>query len=296
MNILLAMGREVAAQKLLSLEHPREHSPAVVQAIHQQLRDYFFIGGMPEAVATRTAHTQSKLETHEVHSQLLGLLPRRFLRSTVRPLIEPVWMVSSRPPAGRSARQIVYTRLYEHATSKTNHKAFDLLCRAKLLKPNRLRQSVRPAARYASQSRRFKASVLDIGLMQHLCGMDPSQAIGGENLLSIYRGQLAEQFVAQELLAWHGEELYYWSRLAKGAAAEVDYLTVCDGQIYPIEVKSGPAGKLRSLHLCLETYPNCPAGWVVQDGPYQELPDQKLIFWPLYATPLLGNRRRLSTT
>lgn len=136
--------------------------------------------------------------------------------------------------------------------------------------------------------------MLDIGLMRHLCGIDASSAGQAENLLGIYRGQLAEQFVAQEMLAWHSRKLYYWSRTAKSSSAEVDYLAVRDGKVYPIEVKGGPAGRLRSLHLCLETYPNCEQGWVLQDGPYRQLPEQKLVFWPLYATPQLGNREQLS--
>ena len=285
---LLAMDKEVTAERLL--EHPRGHSPAMVRTIHQQLRDYFFIGGMPEAVAVYR-DTQSRLAAHEVHSQLLASYRDDFAK--YRPAVDRTCLDSVFTSAARSVgRQIIYTRLYEHATSKTNHKAFDLLCRAKLL--NRI-DSANPSGLPlgVSQSRRFKSSMLDIGLMQNLCGIDPASSTRGDNLLSIYRGQLAEQFVAQELLAWHGGELHYWSRSAKGAGAEVDYLAVRNGSIYPTEVKSGPAGKLRSLHLCLETYPNCAAGWVVQDGPYQELPEQKLVFWPLYATPLLGDRRRL---
>ena len=109
--------------------------------------------------------------------------------------------------------------------------------------------------------------------------------------MSIYRGQLAEQFVAQEMLAWHSEKLYYWSRTAKSSNAEVDYLAVKEGKIYPVEVKAGPAGKLKSLHMCLDKYSSCPQGWVLQDGAYQELDKQNLVFWPLYATPHLGDRQ-----
>jgi predicted AAA+ superfamily ATPase len=114
-----------------------------------------------------------------------------------------------------------------------------------------------------------------------------------EDLLSIYRGKLAEQFVAQELIAWHGSNLYYWARDAKNSNAEVDFLTVKKGEIYPVEVKSGPSGKLRSLHLMLENYPNCPKGLVLYSGPYKELPGQKLSFLPLYATPDIGDRSQI---
>jgi predicted AAA+ superfamily ATPase len=79
-----------------------------------------------------------------------------------------------------------------------------------------------------------------------------------EYLLAMYRGKLAEQFVAQELLAWHNSDLFYWSHEARSSTAEIDYLTVFEGNIYPIEVRSGAGGSLRSLHLMLEKYPNCP--------------------------------------
>jgi len=51
---------------------------------------------------------------------------------------------------------------------------------------------------------------------------------------------------------------------------------------HPVEIKSGASGRLKSLHLLLETYPNCPSGYVFSTMPYSELPKQKLIFLPLY--------------
>lgn len=286
---LLAMGKDAAAGLLL--EHPRSHSLAVRQALTEQLRDYFFIGGMPEAVLAY-AQTGSKLEAYEVHSQIVTSYRQDFAK--YRPAVDYTCLDSVFERTCQSVgQQIVYTRLYEHATSKTNHKAFDLLCRAKLINQiNTADPSGLPLG--ASGNKRFKASVLDIGLMQHICGLDPATAVGTENLLSIYRGQLAEQFVAQELLTWHSDKLYYWSRASKNSDAEVDYLVIQNGNIYPLEIKSGPAGKLKSLHLCLKTYPNCPQGWVMQDGPYQEIPDQKITFWPLYATVHLGQRGALA--
>lgn len=112
-----------------------------------------------------------------------------------------------------------------------------------------------------------------------------------ENLLAMYRGKLAEQFVAQELMAWHSPELFYWARDARGSNAEVDYLVVREGRIYPVEVKSGAGGSLRSLHLMLENYPNCPQGLVLYTGPYKTLPGQKLVFLPLYNTATIADQR-----
>jgi predicted AAA+ superfamily ATPase len=284
---LLAMGKDVAAEKVLT--HPREHPKGVVEAIREQLRDYFLVGGMPEAVeAYRQTH--SKLEAFEVHSQILTSYREDFAK--YRPAVNYACLDGVFDSACRSVgQQIKYTQLYQHASGVTNHKAFDLLCKAKLLHSIRSSDpSGLPLG--GATGKRFKACMLDIGLMQHLCGIDAASAVQAENLLGIYRGKLAEQFIAQEMLAWHAQKLYYWSRAAKNSNAEVDYLAVRDGKIYPLEVKSGSAGRLKSLHLCLETYPNCEQGWVLQDGPYRELPEQKLVFWPLYATPHLGNREQ----
>jgi len=57
---------------------------------------------------------------------------------------------------------------------------------------------------------------------------------------------------------------------------------VIDGRINPIEVKSGASGRLKSLHLFLKTYQNSPGGIVFSLRPYQEFPEKKIIFVPLY--------------
>ncbi len=103
---------------------------------------------------------------------------------------------------------------------------------------------------------------------------------------------MAEQFVAQELVTCHAPELFYWAREARGSTAEVDYPVVRDGRIVPVEVKSGPGGSLRSLHLCLETHPNCPEGMVLYSGTYARLPEQRLTFVPLYYAASIGDPRQ----
>ncbi len=132
-----------------------------------------------------------------------------------------------------------------------------------------------------ANQKKFKTAMLDIGLLQRLCQVPVEMELKQENLLA-YRGKLAEQFVAQELLAFQDEPLYYWSREARSSNAEVDFLVVRNGSIYPVEVTSGAGGSLKSLHLMLKTFPNCPGGMVLYSGAYKELPGQKLTFLPLY--------------
>ena len=94
---------------------------------------------------------------------------------------------------------------------------------------------------------------------------------------------MAEQFVGQEMLIAQNGSLYYWDRQAKSSSAEVDYLAVIDGRIHPVEVKSGAAGSLRSLHLFLNSYPECAGALVFSDRPYADLAEQRITFLPIYS-------------
>ncbi|MCK4379435.1 MAG: nuclease, partial [Deltaproteobacteria bacterium] len=78
------------------------------------------------------------------------------------------------------------------------------------------------------------------------------------------------------------------------STAEIDYLAVVDGRIHPAEVKSGAAGRLKSLHLFLRRYHNASQGIVFSMRSYAELPEHKLVFIPLYfAFSATGGRAEL---
>jgi predicted AAA+ superfamily ATPase len=129
----------------------------------------------------------------------------------------------------------------------------------------------------------FKVACLDIGLMQALSGLPLTMQELDKDLLSIYRGSLAEQFIAQELRLTQEEgNLYYWHRFEKSSSAEVDYLVVKDNAVIPVEVKSARSGRLRSLHLMLNEYPQIPYAYVFLDAPFQEPREEKLKYLPLY--------------
>jgi predicted AAA+ superfamily ATPase len=102
------------------------------------------------------------------------------------------------------------------------------------------------------------------------------------NFADMFKGMLAEQFVGQELLSALDNDLFYWAREAKSSTAEVDFLVEQGGQVYPIEVKSGPKGRLKSLHLLLDSYPQIKKAFIVSNRDFGEIPEQKLAFAPLY--------------
>ncbi|NCC50362.1 MAG: DUF4143 domain-containing protein [Spartobacteria bacterium] len=283
---LLAIDNEPMADALLN--DPEAAGKGVSPVIFRELKNYFFVGGMPEAVKVYR-DTGSLVEVFAAQSDILDSCRDDFSKYT--PRVDVVCLDHVFLNAARSVgEQLKYTQLNEYHSYQTNHKAFDLLVKARLLhKIPACNPSGLPLGATANQ-KKFKTCMLDIGLLQRLCQVPVDAEMRQNNLLAMYRGKLAEQFVAQELIAWHSRELFYWARSAKSSNAEVDYLTVKQGQIYPVEVKSGPAGRLRSLHYMLKEYPNCPKGLVMCNGPYRDLPEQKLTFLPLYAVPFIGDQ------
>jgi predicted AAA+ superfamily ATPase len=276
---LLAQGKEPMADHVLSC--PSGDAPTIQRRILNELRSYFFVGGMPECVKTYQA-SGSLIETFAVQSEILDSLRDDFAKYT--PRIDPTCLDAVFLNVARSiGDQLKYTRLNVSHSGPMNRKAFDLLDKARII--NKI-QSCNPPGMplgAGANPKKFKASLLDIGLLQRLCQVPAELELKQENLLAMYRGKLAEQFVAQELLTRQDSSLYYWSRDARGSNAEVDFLVAHEGTVYPVEVKSGTGGSLRSLHLMLQTYPDCPSGIVLYSGAYKELPEQHLVFMPLYS-------------
>ena len=259
----------------------------------QQLRSYWAVGGMPECVRVMR-ETGSLLEVTQVQEELLDSFRDDFVKYSPRTSSECLESVLQAVARG-VGDQLKYTRLDDQHTGPTIRKAFDLLAKAKLVnKIAACNPSDLPLGASANP-RRFKASLLDIGLMQRLCQMPYGVPIYEDDLLNIFKGRLAEQFVAQELLASGPGELYYWSREAPSSNAEVDFLVVNNGVIRPVEVKSGAAGTLRSLHLMLETYPGCPEGLVLSSRPFAVLEQQRLRFLPIYYASELQTSKFLSS-
>lgn len=259
--------------------------PAPVdEVIHRLLLDelkrYFFVGGMPEAVRA-FLDGRSLLRAFEVQAEILDAYRQDFSKYAPRADKDCLNQVLASCAAG-VGEQIKYSRLADGFSNVTIHKAFDLLCMAEVL--HKIPATRAPLLPFGSSanSKRFKASLIDIGLMQRLAHLPVNVELRQEDLLAIYRGKLAEQYVAQELLISQNRELYYWAREEHASAAEVDYLVQRDGRVCPVEVKSGRGGTLRSLHMVLAAYPECPEGIVLYSGPYGWRPESRLRFLPLY--------------
>lgn len=284
---LLGIGNEVAAE--LAARHPSEIDEGIQRQLLRELKTYFFVGGMPESVQVYR-DTQSLVESFKAQTEIVGSYREDFAKYTPRvdrTCLDRVLLSVAR----QVGEQVKYTRLDDSHTGPTNRRGFDLLCKARVV--HKISSCNPPGIPLGASVnvKRFKAALLDIGLLQNLCQVPVDLELREEDLLAMYRGKLAEQFVAQELIANHSSELFYWAREARNSNAEVDYLAVRSGKVVPVEVKSGAGGSLRSLHMFLETYPQCAEGVVLYSGTYSRRPEQRLTFLPLYYAGSVGDPR-----
>ena len=103
-----------------------------------------------------------------------------------------------------------------------------------------------------------RLQILDTGLLNYFVGIQ-KEIIDTDDLNKIYQGTLIEHLIGQELLAFQYNALsalHFWVREKKESTAEVDYLFPYNGLIIPIEVKSGVAGSLKSLHSFMDLAPH----------------------------------------
>jgi predicted AAA+ superfamily ATPase len=275
---LLAIAHNEAAGTLL--EPPKAVSVSVHEFLSEELRRYFFIGGMPESVLSYV-ESGSMQEAFEVQAEICETYRMDFAK--YRPQVNKDCLNSALTSISQSVgQQIKYSRLATGFSNPTLKKAFDLLAMARIITKIPSTDPSGLPLGASSSDKVFKGLMVDIGLMRYLTGMPMDVEYQKAELLNIYQGGMAEQFVGQEMLLSQNGSLHYWSRRAKSSSAEVDYLAIIDGKIYPIEVKSGPSGRLKSLHLFLKTYQNCPKGIVFSTGPYRELAEERISFVPLY--------------
>lgn len=275
---LWAIGNDVAAGIVQEKPHPL--SDTTHRFLMGELKLYCFIGGMPECVQAYLKN-KSLQDAFDVQKDLCETYRQDFAKYAPRAdpqCLDDVFLSVAR----NIGQQVKYARLAQGFSGPTIKNAFDLLCKARVIKKI---PSCNPSGLplgAGTHEKRFKAIMVDIGLWQHLSGMKTASEYVRDDLLDIYRGAMAEQFVGQEMMVSQNSELYYWARDVRGSSAEVDYLAVVDSAIEAIEVKSGASGSLRGLHLLLKSYPNVGGGLVFSSGPYAKLTEQKLTFLPLY--------------
>ncbi len=266
-EFLDATGQAQAREMLAGCAPDRPPVQAVHEHLLNQVRAYCAVGGMPEAVAEYVrSHDVSRAQ--RVHLSLAQTYRDDFAKYASHARVPHVQQVFA-SAARMVGRKFRYTEVDRETLSRDLKQAVVLLEKAGVLR--RVRQTSGAGLPFEAEAsdRNFKVIMLDVGLMQSMCGASAELALA-RDVMGVHAGAVAEQFVGQELAAAAGTRadrgLYYWSREGRSDNAEVDYLYAHGTQVFPIEVKAGSTGSLRSLKVFREQY-HVPFGIRVSQHP-----------------------------
>lgn len=280
----LAAAGNANAEKTI-LQKPRALEDPVHDYLMKMLQTYFYIGGMPESVKTyiETGNLKNSVDV------LAGICSTyRLDFSKYSPHVDKHCLENVLVSCARSVgTQTKYSGLSDGFTNPTIKKAYHTLALAGVIHPV---YSVNPPEvplEAVKSDKRFKTVMIDIGIMNYLCGLPMQYEFLQEDLTAVYRGAMAEQFVGQELILKR-HKAFYWGRETKSSSAEVDYVFTEGNKVFPVEVKSSSQGRLRSLHMYMDSY-KPKKGFVISSRPFDTMKEQKLDFVPLYFTGSLIN-------
>jgi predicted AAA+ superfamily ATPase len=210
----------------------------------QLLKEYFFVGGMPEVVKHHIQNDNYQT-IRGIQLNIIKAYEQDFSKhapNEIIPRIKMIWnsVVSQ---LAKENKKFIYGQIKEGARAKDFELALSWLEDYGLIyKVHRTKKANLPLKVYHDLSA-FKLYIIDIGLLGALGNLDSSILLNGDQLFNEFKGSMTEQFVLQSLIQQVG--LNYWSN--DTGSAEVDFIFEKNNQIIPLEVKS--AENLRSKSL-----------------------------------------------
>ena len=227
---------------------------ALPEPIHNQLKDqlrtFYLVGGMPEAVSN-WIDNKSFLDCQRVHNDILDTYQQDFAKYKKR--VSPVLLRQVfRSAALQAGKKFVFAQVSRDIPAASVKEALHLLSLAGLITP--VKHTVANGLPLGAEENEkyIKYLFLDLGLMQTMLSLPATDILLASDLDFVNKGAASEMFAGLELLktgdSFVRPEMFYWQNTNKGTSGEIDYLTVIDGHIIPVEVKAGTQGKMQSLY------------------------------------------------
>ncbi|MCQ2975714.1 MAG: AAA family ATPase [Bacteroidales bacterium] len=209
------------------------------------LRQYYFVGGMPEAVAE---YFKSKdiSKVRKIHSEILEAyyadISKHSKSMVMR--IHQVWESIPKQLA-KENKKFVFGLIRKGSRASDFELAIQWLVDAGLVyKIERCQNPSMPLKFYANNFS-FKLYLLDCGLLATLSETQPKDILLGTKVFTEFKGAFTENFVLQQLMPISESKLYYFSK--DNSTMEIDFLMQCNSRVVPIEVKAEENVKSKSF-------------------------------------------------
>lgn len=255
-EFVLAKGED----ELFKLLQNRDYG--TINLVHEKyvelLRQYYYVGGMPEAVKTYV-ETGALQEVRAIQNAILHGYEQDFSKHAPKKQIPRIRMVWNSIPSQlfKENKKFIYGALRKGARANDFEIAIQWLLDAGLVyKVQRCTKPALPLLVYEDLSA-FKLYLTDLGLLGAMVNTDPTQILVKSDVFKEFKGGLTEQFVLQQMISKGIAPIMYYS--TDDSRLEIDFLIQREGQLLPIEVKAGTSIRANSFSKFLSQNPDIHA-------------------------------------
>ncbi len=219
----------------------------------QLLRQYYYVGGMPEVVLTYTQTNDFK-EVRIIQKQILNSYDQDFSKHAPNEIVPRIKMLWNSIPAqlSKENKKFIYGAVKQGSRAKDYELALSWLTDSGLVyKITRVSKPDIPLVAYEDMNA-FKLFVVDVGLLCAMGDLDVKTLIDGNRIFEEFKGSLTEQYILQQLKVISDMVIRYWT--SDTAKSELDFLLQYEGRVIPVEVKAEENLHAKSLRMYCQKY------------------------------------------
>jgi len=219
------------------------------------LKQYYFTGGMPEAVA-EFFNNSNFTEVRNIQKRILLGYEQDFSKHAPTSIVPRIRMLWNSIPSqlSKENKKFIYSAIKRSARAKDFESSISWLSDSGLIyKVHRITKPGMPLKAYEDFGT-FKLFISDVGLLAAISDLPAKSIINGNIIFEEFKGSLTEQYVLQQLRTLTDNDIFYWS--AEKSRAEIDFIVQNEDTILPIEVKAAENLQAKSLKVFSHKYPD----------------------------------------
>lgn len=250
-EFLMAIGLERFAELLDKKDYDMIKS--FKQTYIDALKQYYYIGGMPEVVAS-FADEKDFNEARKIQKRILTAYEQDFSKHAPKEIVPKIRMLWNSIPSqlAKENKKFIYGLIREGARAKEYETAIMWLSDCGLVhKVSRINAPNIPLKAY-EDLKAFKLFIVDVGLLGAMVGLNQRTLLNGNELFVEFKGALTEQYVMQQLAVNQDLGVYYYTNDRN--TCEVDFIVDNGDNIIPLEVKAEINLKAKSLKTYREKF------------------------------------------
>ena len=250
-EFLMAIGLERFAELLDKKDYDMIKS--FKQTYIDALKQYYYVGGMPEVVAS-FADEKDFNEARKIQKRILTAYEQDFSKHAPKEIVPKIRMLWNSIPSqlAKENKKFIYGLIREGARAKEYETAIMWLSDCGLVhKVSRINAPNIPLKAY-EDLKAFKLFIVDVGLLGAMVGLNQRTLLNGNELFVEFKGALTEQYVMQQLAVNQDLGVYYYTNDRN--TCEVDFIVDNGDNIIPLEVKAEINLKAKSLKTYREKF------------------------------------------